>query len=206
MVLFRQWGEFFRICVRGGQFNDSSDGEKLCVDNILRYLPGCGLFTTDDGYIGLCQPDRRPGDCICVVLGYKTLLLLRPLSGDGAYYQLFGECYVHGLMFGDGVLRVIPSSWRRKVVDIQEHEFTMWERDGVGTLEDPRLGRLPFEWRRRYLTADDKPVDDPFENDGTHTRLVLEDPKTGDWAWEDPRLTPEAFKARGVDIQEFFLV
>jgi len=81
------------------------------------------------------------------------------------------------------ILGPIPSSWRRKVVDIQEHGFTMWERDGVGLLEDPRLGSLPFGWRRRYLTADDKSVDDPFEDDGTRRCLVLEDPKTGDWTW-----------------------
>jgi hypothetical protein len=109
---------FFRTCVRGGQFNDLSDGEKLCVDNIIRYLPGHALFTTDDGYIGLCQPDERSGDYICVVLGCKRPLLLHPLSGDGAYYQLFSECYIHGLMFGEGILGPIPSSWRRKVVDI----------------------------------------------------------------------------------------
>lgn len=52
------------------------------------------------GYYALCPPGAREGDQLCLLLGGKTLLCLRP---DRDSYLFVGECYVHGVMDGEAL-------------------------------------------------------------------------------------------------------
>jgi hypothetical protein len=57
------------------------------------------LMTTVRGYLGLVPDIAELGDVICVLPGCSTPLIIRP--GMGGYFNLIGECYVHGLMEGE---------------------------------------------------------------------------------------------------------
>lgn len=56
------------------------------------------LITTEKGYLGLAIAATEPDDRICILVGCKTPLVLRP---RGAYFQVIGECYIHGIMRGE---------------------------------------------------------------------------------------------------------
>ncbi|TVY15382.1 hypothetical protein LARI1_G005623 [Lachnellula arida] len=58
------------------------------------------LFTTAKGYIGLGPPSMLEGDIICILFGGEVPYVLRPM---GSHWQLVGECYVHGIMQGEGL-------------------------------------------------------------------------------------------------------
>ncbi|KAL9576177.1 MAG: hypothetical protein Q9212_007319 [Teloschistes hypoglaucus] len=68
------------------------------------------IFTTHGhGLLGWGPPGLRAGDMICIVIGAKTPFAIRPIkekqSGDpkSDRWQLVGECYVQGLMHGEGL-------------------------------------------------------------------------------------------------------
>lgn len=68
------------------------------------------FFRTTDGGLGLCVPYAREGDIITVLYGGNVPLVLRPIEstlGDETTpttrYQLVGECYLLGYMYGKAV-------------------------------------------------------------------------------------------------------
>lgn len=61
-------------------------------------------FSTELGYAGLAPPHAREGDKVCIILGASTPFLIRETPENSeTQYQLVGECYVHGLMKGEGL-------------------------------------------------------------------------------------------------------
>ena len=56
------------------------------------------LITTEKGYLGLAVAATEPKDRICILVGCKTPLILRP---QGKYFRVIGECYIHGIMRGE---------------------------------------------------------------------------------------------------------
>ena len=58
------------------------------------------LITTSKGHMGLGPKVSKPGDVLCVLGGGIVPLLLRPANG---YFQVVGECFVHGIMEGEVV-------------------------------------------------------------------------------------------------------
>ena len=65
-------------------------------------MPGRGFFTTREGYIGLAPSRTTAGDLVCVIKGANVPFILRP---TGENYFLVGECYCHGIMDGEVMLR-----------------------------------------------------------------------------------------------------
>jgi hypothetical protein len=59
------------------------------------------IFTTEKHYIGLGPLLVQENDIICLIYGAKVPFLIRRRA-EGAYL-LVGECYVHGLMHGEGM-------------------------------------------------------------------------------------------------------
>jgi len=60
--------------------------------------------------MAIVPPGTKEGDMVCLFMGAQVPFLLRPLStSDGErsnqkpIYQLVGECYVHGMMDGEGM-------------------------------------------------------------------------------------------------------
>ena len=66
---------------------------------------GRRLFTTKTGYFGQGPPLLLPGDLICLLNRLEVPFSIRRREieeGDGGY-ALVGECYVDGIMFGEGL-------------------------------------------------------------------------------------------------------
>lgn len=55
---------------------------------------------TDKGYIGLCNENTEPGDCVTILLGGLAPVIIRKTDARKRYFRLVGECYVHGMMTG----------------------------------------------------------------------------------------------------------
>jgi hypothetical protein len=53
------------------------------------------FFEEDHGYLGLAPKSTQPGDCISLVYGCDSLLLLRKVC---SHYVHAGSCFVLGLM------------------------------------------------------------------------------------------------------------
>jgi hypothetical protein len=65
---------------------------------------------TEKGYMVIAPPGTREGDMVCLIMGAEVPFILRPLLKDGgevtnraSCYALIGECYVHGMMDGEGL-------------------------------------------------------------------------------------------------------
>jgi hypothetical protein len=63
-----------------------------------RIMGGRRFLTTQQGYVGWAPRFTRKGDKIFVLLGCRTPVILRP---QGDTFQLIGECYIHGIMYGE---------------------------------------------------------------------------------------------------------
>ena len=64
---------------------------------------GNGRFlATERGYAGMGPGGLEVGDEVWVVSGVSTPLLLRRVEGKSVY-RLVGECYVHGVMYGEAL-------------------------------------------------------------------------------------------------------
>ncbi|KAK0722699.1 heterokaryon incompatibility protein-domain-containing protein [Lasiosphaeria miniovina] len=72
------------------------------------------FFVTSSGRIGSGPQQLEEGDSICLLHGGATLFVLRPtpspVEGEDCHYYL-GECYVQGLMKGEGMDLGKPSEW-----------------------------------------------------------------------------------------------
>lgn len=60
------------------------------------------MFDTIKGHVGIAPEHLRVGDKLCIVLGSKLPVLLRP-SPSGTVYHHVGTCYVYGMMYGEAL-------------------------------------------------------------------------------------------------------
>jgi len=58
------------------------------------------MVTTEKGYVGNALELTRRGDIVCILFGCKMPVILRP---KGRHFIFIGECYIHGLMFGEAI-------------------------------------------------------------------------------------------------------
>ena len=64
------------------------------------------LFTTKKGLVGIGPPYIQPGDLVCIIIGAQTPFLVRKSKSateQAPMYEVVGDCYVHGLMNGEGL-------------------------------------------------------------------------------------------------------
>ena len=59
------------------------------------------FFLSDSGWMGLAPAAAMKGDLVCILIGGATPFVLRPVGES--FYQLIGECYVHGMMDGEAM-------------------------------------------------------------------------------------------------------
>ena len=107
---------YSRLNVPGA--NDTSDYEKEDINETSKdvYLNGKPSAMTDlqmrKPLYGLCPPDTRSGDVICILFGCSVPVILRPYlvqNGD-TEFELIGESYVHGKMNGEAISGIEDSS------------------------------------------------------------------------------------------------
>lgn len=130
-------------------------------------------------------------------LGTYYPVVLRPC---GSNYSVIGRGQVHGMTDGEVLLGPIPSPW----TPIAWRDDSGFPRLGFSKpdvekfeIEDPRLGTIPEPWERVELPREphDPQLTDKFRN--KVTGVVMN---------SDPRLSPEALKARGVRLEPITLV
>ena len=164
----------------------------------------CFLKTTK-GYTGLGLQGVRPGDIICVFLGCNTPMVLRPSSEVEGAFEVIGAAYIDEFSEAQALLGPLPGyiSFR-----YQYNEGTktfraayLDERTQETTLNDPRLGPMPPGWRvKRYPEENARGIYETMDHE------VGQVEPTWETTYHDPRLTPEALRKRGVNLQTFRLV
>jgi hypothetical protein len=110
---YKAWRRYWEVVYRKhGKLIDFSHGE-LSTEDLGRAMYimkgqqqaayGRRFFTTKNGYMGLGPSLVRLSDKIVILLGGKTPFILRKVEKGG--YRFIGECYVHGMMTGNGLNR-----------------------------------------------------------------------------------------------------
>ncbi|KAI0190825.1 heterokaryon incompatibility protein-domain-containing protein [Astrocystis sublimbata] len=90
------------------------DRRNILQDNCASKMQGRCFFTTENGLMGMGSGFMKDGDIICVPLGCKTPVILRP---DGNHeYRLVGDAYIDGYMNG-----VAVKEWRRGIRPLQNY-------------------------------------------------------------------------------------
>lgn len=94
---------------------DDSGNNRIApqIDDILvwAYLStegGRRLYETSRGFMGLALPRAAPGDVLCLLKGYPSPVLLRPVK-DSNRYLFVGRTHVHGLMTRDEFAAAVSS-------------------------------------------------------------------------------------------------
>lgn len=146
------------------------------------------------------EANSFPGDQWGVVLGLGTPLLLRPKRGGN--FQVVGNCYIPGLNDAKALLGPLPGGWsvqwrppkndRRVILPV----FLNSEIQSLSEA-DPRLNDLPHDWEK---------FEREWEYGDPANAKWFKNTKTGEILNSDPRMHPEALKARGVDVREIELI
>ena len=71
-------------------------------ENFGLAIAGRRFFATQEGYIGLAPSRTVAGDLVCILKGANVPFVLRRA---GESFVLVGECYCHGIMYGEAMLR-----------------------------------------------------------------------------------------------------
>ncbi|KAL8750844.1 MAG: hypothetical protein Q9199_006815 [Rusavskia elegans] len=180
----------------------SAEPPELCssslqvIRTINMMTEGRLLITTADSRLGLAPEGTISGDLVCVILGCPSPLILR--SNNNLNHEVAGECYIDGTMAGEALLGKLPRNQMLVRKHFPDHRsyFNVFIDSAMGKthLQDPRLGPLPAGWRIENHDKDD--AFNWYVNDITGEVARI----------RDPRLEPDALRARGVEIQEFRLV
>ncbi len=80
------------------------------------------LVSKDYKWIGLAPMAAKNDDVIAVLYGCSVPVVLRLCEEPGAgerYFQLVGECYVHGMMDGDAIPTAIAHGYREEEFELR---------------------------------------------------------------------------------------
>lgn len=73
------------------------------VNSTGKWTSGRVFCATNARYLGWVPRGALPGDIVCIFAGAEVPHILRH-DGDG-YYQILGDCYIHGIMEGEAMER-----------------------------------------------------------------------------------------------------
>lgn len=133
---------------------------------------------------------------MAVFLGCPSPMILRP-THEG-HFKVVGEAYCDEFANGEALLSVLPDNFRVvfRYNERQGRHYTLFLNSETGSFqaEDPRLSQvpLPLGWRKDSHELEEWL--ERFSNDKEESVSF------------DPRLTAEALKQRGVDIQTINLI
>jgi hypothetical protein len=175
------------------------------LGKVRAHLHGRVFFKTREGFFGICPESAKDGDLMVVFPGVYAPLALRPVTHQGQLsYRIVGASYVHGAMDAEVLLGSIPVGWTFSYKMVDGDPMLVFARGNILTQKDPRLP-LPPEWRYRYLSGK-RFQDSELDSSMNFLPQGFENVKTKESSWFDPRLTPDALRERGIDLQEFVLV
>ncbi|KAL8824757.1 MAG: hypothetical protein Q9170_008053 [Blastenia crenularia] len=106
---FKTWLSAAQDLAKNGnaspQYDNVNEQDSKFEANYAFLRKRAGLWSKK-GLLGLGPTTARGGDLVCIILGANTPFLLRETSAsevEDRKYQLVGECYIHGLMNGEGL-------------------------------------------------------------------------------------------------------
>ena len=159
---------------------------------------GRSFIELHNGYIGMTSAVAQETDIVCVILGCPLPMILRPHSSGR--FHVVGPTYIHGLMDAEGLLGPLKSEFVVQVgASSGWYGGSTFRNVVTGEImeEDPRLGDLPPSWVRTEAVR--------MSTDPLHF-LRFRSLATGKTINGDPRLLPEALRARGVPLEPLNLV
>jgi hypothetical protein len=173
---------------------------------VRRYLAGRSFFLTEEGLFGVCPQFSKCGDRVAVMLGWDSPLVLRPIIVDSMNcFLVIGESYVEELMCNEAFLGPITEEWSIiPFFNDRDEVFIEYAHENIRTQQDPRAP-LPSGWRYMYGSPEE-PQEIEADNEENMTGVWFENVVTGEKTNFDPRLTPEALRQRGVEVQELVLI
>lgn len=77
---------------------------------VVATILGRVLFVTEQGWIGLAPHGVKAGDEAAIIIGCDIPVVFRRIGHglNGPEFHLLGECYLHGLMFGEVLQMGLP--------------------------------------------------------------------------------------------------
>lgn len=172
--------------------------EEVFIREVHNSCTGGALFLTQEGQMGLAPNTVDENDLLVIIIGCSTPIILRPTVQN--QYLVVGQAYCHGYMIGEALLGDLPHPF--EFVQLLYDEDSGGYRDGyinretgVCQAEDPRLDDLPEGWKRK-------------RHEREHLGMWFVNGESGGImvSPQDPRLSHELFRKRGVEIREFELV
>jgi hypothetical protein len=173
---------------------------------VRRYLAGRSFFLTEEGFFGVCPQFSKCGDRVAVMLGCDSPLVLRPIIVESMNrFLVIGESYIEELMCNEAFLGPITKGWSvSPFFNDRDEVFIEYAYENFKTQQDPRVP-LPPGWRYMYGSSEE-PQEIEADNEENMTGVWFKNVVTGGKTNFDPRLTPEALRQRGVEVQELVLV
>lgn len=144
------------------------------------------FFITNKGFLGWSPTRTTEGDQVTSILGCQAPMILRPSTMNEDHFEVVGPSYTHGASYGSAFLGPLPSNLRPvKHWTVKDRPYRIRFHDletGVIHSEDPRLENLPVD-----LTE------------------YREERKKGN-PWVLLHISPETWRAHGVDVVNFDLI
>lgn len=136
----------------------------------------------------------KQDDEVSVLLGCDFPMVLRPRGSNR--YEVVGPCFVHGLMLGEALEPSLEPPWKDVLPVARGWALPYFINAQTGELlkSDPRLGLLPTGWED--VTALD-PFLPPF---------VFKTKENGHLSMNNPRMSAEAIKQRGIPLENLELI
>ncbi len=85
-------------------------------ESLVKHSLNRRCFITSMGYLGSGPREMQPGDLVCVLLGYKTPVILRRSERRQGCFEWVGPAYVHGIMHAEVVAEVVHQGRAFKLV------------------------------------------------------------------------------------------
>ncbi|KAF1848166.1 HET-domain-containing protein [Cucurbitaria berberidis CBS 394.84] len=168
-----------------GTWNELRDSKTLPVEIFLENCEsnmfGRRFFQGSNQYIGFAPAGTEPGDIVCVLLGCRFPVVLRPSleAGLSPTWQVMGVCHSPGLMMGEAIYgSKLPSHYRPVKPLEGPSEYVLY---------DPKTQTLKTEPAEILMEMGIK-----VENHPEDSSLI--------------EVLPETLRAAGVALQEFTLI
>lgn len=160
---------------------------ELALSQIKRLCSRRSIIKTQSGVLGIAPEATEKGDVVVVIFGCGTPLVLRPVHGSAAEFQVVGECYADSIMNGEPVLGNLPED-----VELIEKDYGCGYEGGYRNNETGNIVRDP---RYEFLLGKDWRTRPEF---GVHSKE-----KDREY-WSNVGM--ECMKVRGVKPREFRIV
>ena len=134
---------------------DSRGG--LYLRNAWRRIAGKTFVRCERGHIGIAPPATKATDKVCVLLGCRVPMILRPLVSG--HYRLIGEGFVHGFSKGEAILGPLPKHIRvGKVIQNEAVGYAIGFINGLSNgvaFMDPRMKGLALDLSEHEQAVDE---------------------------------------------------